>query len=803
MKPLIFIVLPALLVLAFAPAGALFQSASAAPAAGLASSSLTVNLDQCANLTTPCSWQNGDLNGNNSAYAEGDVVPFRLSIEGLSAGQHSIHINYDFTAGGHEAYDFLATYNATEKVDLCAAGGGAVSSLCPALPAPDVKSFPSDPFVVPGTHGSLSVAGAQAASGVSRKLTMFGGTIISITPASGPVHSGATSGNSSADLVVTFSATGSEVLFAWGGHIASSAYWINSDGSPDGASQVSGAPWHMRTQNLDESGNKNQDRSIQPSALQASTPTPTFTATSTPTVTATATLTRTPTSTATGTATGTATRTPTSTATATGTATATLTSTATGTVTNTPTGTATATGTLTSTPTSTSTGTPTSTPTGTLTSTPTSTETATSTPTATGSPTPTPTATGTPGGGGGGGVPACPPAPTNSAPPPAILPAGSGGGFVNEISGFAFGRLSNEYWFPWYDNLSMVTHLLIGNPGTSGDAHVSVSIAGSSMGTYTIPAGGRISEQYAMLDGPVHVVSDINIFTSEQVYNSSGFVNEMMGTPASELTNEYWYPWYDNLSAMTTWLIIGNPSPSSDAHVSVTIAGATVGTYTIPGGGRVTPQFAALDGPVHVLSDLPIMTSQRVHTSQGFVQETMGVPSNKLANDYWFPWYDDVSMSSWLLIGNPSSTLSAHVCVFLASNLIDNRVVPAGGRIVPAYGLQSGPLEVMSDNPVVTSIRSHVNTLIIQETMGLAGSQLATHYLLPSYNNTTLKSSIMIGNSSSTTSANVTITIGGAPAGTYTVPAGGIINAVIPNVPDGTVDIQSDIPVFVTERTAS
>jgi hypothetical protein len=191
--------------------------------------SLTVNLDQCANQTTPCSWQNGDLNGNNSAYHEGSVVPFRLAIEGLSAGSHSIHINYDFTAGGHEAYDFLATYNATETVDLCATGGGGVSSLCPSLPAPNVVAFPSDPFVVPGTLGSLSVAGAEAFSGVSRNLTMFGGTITSITPAAGPVHSGSTGGNSSGDFVVTFTSSGSAAFFAWGGHLAQSAYWINSN----------------------------------------------------------------------------------------------------------------------------------------------------------------------------------------------------------------------------------------------------------------------------------------------------------------------------------------------------------------------------------------------------------------------------------------------------------------------------------------------------------------------------------------------------------------------------------------------
>src|SRR4030095_5537516 len=113
-------------------------SAGAAPAESPLAAGLNVNLDQCANDTTPCAWQNGDLNGNNSAYAEGDVVPFRFAVEGLTAGTHTVHINYDFTAGGHEAYDFLATYNATETVSLCASGGGGVSSLCPTLPAPSV-----------------------------------------------------------------------------------------------------------------------------------------------------------------------------------------------------------------------------------------------------------------------------------------------------------------------------------------------------------------------------------------------------------------------------------------------------------------------------------------------------------------------------------------------------------------------------------------------------------------------------------------------------------------------------------------
>ncbi len=227
---------------------------SSARAAGL-----SLDLDQWASLSAM--WQNGDLNGNNARYPEGGVIPFRLAIEGLKAGRHTLHINYDFTASGHKAYDFLALWNATNWPSLCSLRGGAVSSMCPNLPTPSMKAFPSDPFVANG----LSVAGAEAYDFPPRYLTAYGATIVSI---SRPVHSGSVNGNSSADITVTFQSSGSAVLLAWGGHLAQSAYWDRAAGGPlDGASQVSGAPWHMRTLQLDGSGNRNQDRSIQPSAI--------------------------------------------------------------------------------------------------------------------------------------------------------------------------------------------------------------------------------------------------------------------------------------------------------------------------------------------------------------------------------------------------------------------------------------------------------------------------------------------------------------------------------------------------------
>src|SRR4051812_3188113 len=140
-----------------------------------------VNLDQWATLDN--AWQNGNLNASNTRYPEGGVVPFRLAVEGLKPGSHTIHINYDFTAGGHKAYDFLATWNAWRGPSLCSSGGGGVSSMCPGLPASSSFALPADPFVANG----LSVTGAEVYSGMSRRLTIFGGTITSITV---PSHSG-------------------------------------------------------------------------------------------------------------------------------------------------------------------------------------------------------------------------------------------------------------------------------------------------------------------------------------------------------------------------------------------------------------------------------------------------------------------------------------------------------------------------------------------------------------------------------------------------------------------------------------
>src|SRR5215471_9660115 len=72
------------------------MSGSASAAAGV------TTFDQCQNgaVGTPPSlvacagsaWSNGNLNGNNSHWAEGDVVPYRVALSGLGAGSHDLEV---------------------------------------------------------------------------------------------------------------------------------------------------------------------------------------------------------------------------------------------------------------------------------------------------------------------------------------------------------------------------------------------------------------------------------------------------------------------------------------------------------------------------------------------------------------------------------------------------------------------------------------------------------------------------------------------------------------------------------------
>ena len=188
--------------------------APGAPGMREVAAAASVDLDQWATLDN--AWQNGNLNGNNTRYPEGGIVPFRIAVEGLKAGAHSIRIQYDFTAGGHKAYDFLATYNGWVKPPMCSGSGGAISSMCPGMASSRSAAFPSDPFKADG----LTVRDAERYSGRLAAPDHLGRDD---HVDQRPDHVGSVNGNSTAEFLVKFTSKGSAVAMAWGGHLAQSA----------------------------------------------------------------------------------------------------------------------------------------------------------------------------------------------------------------------------------------------------------------------------------------------------------------------------------------------------------------------------------------------------------------------------------------------------------------------------------------------------------------------------------------------------------------------------------------------------
>jgi len=237
--------------------------------------SIGTNLDQLHNgtVTTAPAWSNGNININNSCYAEGDAVPFRYFVTKADSGtSHYFTIQMEWTKGGIHAYDYPNSYDATEDSTINLAGGpcGSVGTSppgdCAALPFDDSLLFP-DPtdlgnFVdtVPDSFPS------GFAVDTDRFLKGYNCTIDSIGGNDSVYWFTGTSSDRELNLKVYFTTAGPtdsthSVGLYWGGHMAEGT--DDTWGIGNGAASVSGAPYHMRAIDFDDGGAANQDRSIQ------------------------------------------------------------------------------------------------------------------------------------------------------------------------------------------------------------------------------------------------------------------------------------------------------------------------------------------------------------------------------------------------------------------------------------------------------------------------------------------------------------------------------------------------------------
>jgi len=190
-----------------------------------------------------CQWTNGNLNHTNSTYTEGDAVVHRLWLTGLTSGSHTVEITYATTKGGKHAYDYLMSWNYSESwIPL--------SNLCEGITgctdwAQSTYLFPTD---------------GNAVNQIAGNLTIFNGTI---TGMSAYTLSGSYSGDSETSITVTFNTTSDQVFFVWGGHVASVVDW----GAGNSASNIPGAPYHMKITKFDGTAIGNRDNQVMTEAF--------------------------------------------------------------------------------------------------------------------------------------------------------------------------------------------------------------------------------------------------------------------------------------------------------------------------------------------------------------------------------------------------------------------------------------------------------------------------------------------------------------------------------------------------------
>src|SRR6185436_10720188 len=228
------------------------------------------DLDQARNgssgsPTNPVQWVNGNAGSSNSHYLESLSIPYRMVITGLSAGTHTIDLEWDVKQGGSYAIDYITYFN---RLQPHAQFSHTAETINPLLGLSGINSTPVT-YPIPTPPSSISVActgisqpqtSFNSLPSAERVMTMYNGTAITNMQY---LNTPDLSSSSVAQQIrVTFTTVNSTVVFAWGGHIAAATDWCPGNS----ASGISGSPYHMRKIAVDGGGG-NQDRSLSAAAV--------------------------------------------------------------------------------------------------------------------------------------------------------------------------------------------------------------------------------------------------------------------------------------------------------------------------------------------------------------------------------------------------------------------------------------------------------------------------------------------------------------------------------------------------------
>ncbi len=266
----------ALLAVALLFAIALMATSIAAPPAA--------NLDQLRNGAAdspidPANWVNGNIGKQTGHYVESYSIAYRARLTNLpfDGTVITLTIGYDIKHSDKHAIDYLTHYDRIDDPSHMAVFGHAQETIDPTIGVPGVSGMPDDTYTIPAPSSAGSPVPGQPTASYNALpanevvMSIWNGDISDIQYVT---QGSLTDAKSETRIVVTFTATASTAVLAWGGHIAWRAEWgYDSDGDPMSAGGISGSPYHMRLIDWNLNNLGNQDRSLSAVAVYSPPPT--------------------------------------------------------------------------------------------------------------------------------------------------------------------------------------------------------------------------------------------------------------------------------------------------------------------------------------------------------------------------------------------------------------------------------------------------------------------------------------------------------------------------------------------------
>jgi archaellum component FlaF (FlaF/FlaG flagellin family) len=300
------------------------------------------------------------------------------------------------------------------------------------------------------------------------------------------------------------------------------------------------------------------------------------------------------------------------------------------------------------------------------------------------------------------------------------------GDSLEEVVGTPEERLSDHYYWPWYDSLSpgFTNWVLVSNPNYQ-PVYYRIMVAGQEAGSGSLNFNESATPNFpGVMSGPVEVEAwsdaiggsvPARVIASQRVLSDyGGAFNEVPGIPAAELSDHYLWTWYDEKSPGTMdWVLISNPNPAP-VNYTVKIAGAELASGTLNAAGpegfdQVQLRFpGSRGGPVEVSATGTVIASQRTLWGDSF-EEVPGFAYSALASSYHWTWYDSSSPGAlnWVLVANPNPDPVTYSVRIAGAEVAAGTLEPAGDpngldMATPVFdNVMGGPVEVTSSGGAV------------------------------------------------------------------------------------------------------